>query len=80
MLPEPPITLLCRVGEPAKVQGSNLYRRVTATLRTRNYLVGLREKNNNPCGPADEQNTARVADQLVRCGDLLQQDEGADTR
>ena len=34
---------------------------------------------NNPRRPADEQKTAKAADQLVRRGNLFQQDKGADT-
>jgi hypothetical protein len=39
--------------------------------------TALRTKN-NPCRPAEEQKTAKAADQLVGWGDLLQQDKGAD--
>ena len=35
---------------------------------------------NNPYRPADKQKTAKAADQLVGCRDLLEEDKGADTR
>ena len=40
--------------------------------------LALRAKN-NPCCPENEHKPAKSTEQLVRRGDLLQQDKGADT-
>ena len=41
--------------------------------------TGALQAKNNPCCPANEQKTAKAANQLVSCGDLFQQHKAADT-